>query len=260
MNNNLKTNIQAIPFYVFHYGIFRGLSLGLKFLFNIKVEKTTLKGYKSPIHLRKNTSDIPTFHKVFSFKEYDIKQLDFEPEVVIDAGANIGLFSIFIKNKFPNSKVIAIEPDIENYELMKKNFIEYENIISLNQGLWKNTALLKAHDKFNQGKWAIVVEEVEDIKDSNVEGISVLEVMKQHQLSKIDVLKIDIETSEKFLFEENYEEWLSKVRMIIIEFHDWIVPGTAQPVLKAINESFPKYSFYMKGENAIIVNEEFDVL
>ena len=140
---------------------------------------------------------------------------------------------------------------------MVENLENYSGITTYNTGLWHSNAFLKASDKYNQGKWGIVVEDVADESESNIKGMSIDEIMLQNKLSHIDILKIDIETSEKHLFEKNYENWLPKTKMIIIEFHDWITPGTAQPVLKAINECFSKYSFYMKGENAIIVNESF---
>jgi len=258
MVSTFKKNIEASLMYIHFYGIIAGLKISLKFLFHL-TNIVKLKDIKSPIKLRKETSDIPTFHKVFGFREYAIKQFPQDTKIIVDGGANIGLFSIFIKNIFPDAKVIAIEPDMENFGLMIDNLHYYTDIIPLNYGLWNSNILLKASDKYNQGKWGIVVEEVADAKDSNVKGISINEIMAQNNISHIDILKIDIETSEKFLFEKNYQSWLPKIKMIIIEFHDWITPGTAQPVLKAINECFHQYSFYMKGENAIIINESFQV-
>lgn len=258
MLDAFKKNIQASLWYIHFYGLIRGIGISFKFFTN-SVDSIKLKRYKAPIKLRKNTSDTLTFHKVFGFREYAIKQIINEPEVIIDGGANIGLFSIFMKNLYPDSKIIAVEPDKENYNLMLTNLQCYSDIVPLNSGLWNKNSLLKAYDKYNQGKWGIVVEEVENKEESNVEGISIDEIMLRYNLTKIDILKVDIETSERYLFETNYKSWLPKVKMIIIEFHDWIVRGTAQPVFKAINETFPEYSFYMKGENAIIVNESFNL-
>jgi hypothetical protein len=45
--------------------------------------------------------------------------------------------------------------------------------------------------------------------------------------------------------------------MIIIETHDWIEKGTAQPFFTAINKVLSKYSYYVKGDNTIVINEDF---
>ena len=42
-------------------------------------------------------------------------------QLYIDAGANIGLTSIYFANKFPNAKIVALEPEIDNYIILQKN-------------------------------------------------------------------------------------------------------------------------------------------
>ena len=46
--------------------------------------------------------------------------------VIIDAGANIGFASVFYKNKFPNSRIVALEPEKENFNWLKKNTLKYK--------------------------------------------------------------------------------------------------------------------------------------
>lgn len=256
MNNDFKKTVESIPFYIYHYGIWSGLKLSFRFLFH-KTDSIRLKGIKERIFLRRKSSDIPTFHQVFAKREYDLKMLNIKaPRVIIDGGANIGLFSIFIKNKYPDSKIIAVEPDKENFEMMNKNLSNYENISLLNTGIWNKSTLLRVYDKFNKGKWGMVVEETDNNRDpTNIKSMSIPDIMKMYDIDIIDLLKLDIETSEKYLFDENCGSWLSKVKVIIIEIHDWIEPGCAQPFFSAINKIFDKYSYYISGEITIIVNE-----
>jgi hypothetical protein len=94
----------------------------------------------------------------------------------------------------------------------------------------------------------------EDPENETVEALSIPAIMKKHQLEQIDLLKIDIETSEKQLFKEGYEEWLPKVKMIIIELHDWLEKDCSRPFLMAINKCFSSYKFAQKGENTIVIN------
>lgn len=56
-------------------------------------------------------------------------------DVVIDAGANVGSFSILVAHYYPNAKIFAFEPTPLTYEFLKKNTAPYPNIIPINAGL-----------------------------------------------------------------------------------------------------------------------------
>src|SRR5690554_2347811 len=79
------------------------------------------------LKLRKHpSSDYNVFTQVFIDKEYEppisyFLKNNIELKTVIDAGANIGLTSAYIKNEFPNAKIVCIEPDNDNFELLSYN-------------------------------------------------------------------------------------------------------------------------------------------
>jgi 23S rRNA U2552 (ribose-2'-O)-methylase RlmE/FtsJ len=59
-------------------------------------------------------------------------------DTVIDLGAGIGDFSVLASRKVgPNGKVIALEPNVEDYEMLEMNIERNgcENIIALNIGI-----------------------------------------------------------------------------------------------------------------------------
>lgn len=239
--------------FIQRFGIFKGLFFNIKFGLN-KVDSVKVKSIRHPFHLRKKTSDIPTFYQVFLFQEYHIP-LKFTPKIIVDGGANIGLFALKMKNDFPDASIICVEPDSENVAVLAKNIAPYKDIQIEQSGLWNKDTKLLIHDKYNAGKWGMVVEE--DPENGVVPAISIDSLMKKYNLDYIDVLKIDIETSEKQLFSENYETWLPKVRTVIVELHDWIEPGCSKPFFMAINNAFSNYTFACKGENVIITNLDF---
>ncbi len=71
--------------------------------------------------------------------DYGLEQITLSPDdVVIDIGANIGMFAIYVKKKF-NCKVIAFEPVPLNFEHLKEN-IEL-NGLSLSDFELHNTAI-----------------------------------------------------------------------------------------------------------------------
>ncbi|HUC80462.1 MAG TPA: FkbM family methyltransferase [Flavisolibacter sp.] len=242
----MKKNIKNLIGFVNSYGAIKGLSLTVKAASNPAT--INVPNVKHPIHLRRSTSDLPTFLQVFAFGEYKIN-LD-NPKVIIDAGANIGLFTIFIKSLYPNATVICIEPDPENYEALKNNIKPYPNVHTEHCGLWSKDATLSVTTGDDYGKWGIMVREDEN---GQIKATSIPSLMKKYSLDKIDVLKIDIETSEKFLFASNYESWLPKVKVLVIELHDAMLPGCSQTFFEAINKTI-RYSMETKGENVIIKN------
>lgn len=234
-----------------HIGFWSGTRIFIQLQFNF-IQRLVIPNIEHPVFLRKGTSDVLAFHQVFLYKEYNIEFKE-KPRVIIDGGANIGLFTVLMKNRFPEAKVICIEPDKENFQQLQKNVSAYENVFCENSGIWHKEAKLKVWDKFEIGKWAMVVEENE--YNWNVGATSIDGLMKKHQIDVIDVLKLDIESSEKELFSENYSQWLSKTKMIIIELHDLMKEGCARQFFQTINKTFQDYEFSIKGENVVVVNK-----
>ncbi|MBA4054232.1 MAG: hypothetical protein C0490_05935 [Marivirga sp.] len=230
------------------FGLWNGPKLFLKINAGM-VKDLKVPRIRYPFTLRKGTSDIPTFYQVFLYNEYKITYPN-KPKVVIDGGANVGLYALKIKNEFPDAMVICVEPDPENFEALKKNLSVYNNVYFENAGLWNKDTTLKVYDKYNAGKWAMIVEENE--KEGTVKAISLSSLMEKYKLDSVDVLKLDIETSEKQVFLENYEEWLPKMKTLVVELHDWMEEGCSKPFFIAVNKSFPKYKYSMCRENTII--------
>ena len=110
----------------------------------IKLEKEMiyLPNLKRKIYLRKNTKDLETFEEIFLTNLYNT-QLPFQPKTIVDAGANIGLASLFFKLKYLNSEIIAIEIEKNNIEILKKNTIKLTNFSILHKALFnKKTYML----------------------------------------------------------------------------------------------------------------------
>ena len=234
----MRWKLKIMIRFFLRFGLVSGVILFIKFKLG-RVKSIKVPNIKHPFSLRHGTSDIPAFYQVFLERQYNI---DFaKPQVIIDAGANIGLFALLMKNKYPEAKIICIEPDIDNFSLLQKNVSAYNDIFCENCGVWNKDTKLKVYDKYNMGKWGMVVEE--DVHSGNISAVSINTLIEKYSLEYIDILKLDIETSEKTLFLNNYDDWLPKVRVIVIEFHDWVEENCSKPFFEAINKSFTKYKY-----------------
>ncbi len=88
-----------------------------------------------------------------------------------------------------------------------------------------------------------------------VEAVDIVHLMENYGLSEIDVLKIDIEGSEYEVFDETCEAWIDKVRMVIIELHDWIQErGIEKRVLDVMERH--KFTYEIIGENYVFIKSE----
>lgn len=243
-----QRTIKRIPAFYRRFG-WKGVSI----IYRQKLQKKKTipfkypKEFLQPVYLRKGTSDFPVFESVLVNRCYDI-DYKIDPHIIFDCGANIGMTSVFYATRFPQAKIISIEPETTNFELLKKNTKQYSNINIYQNGLWNKSATLKVEDN-GHGEWGFTVKEVPNGTPGGVKAVSIPDLMQQQQVNHIDILKIDIEGAEKELFDSNYQTWLPKVKVIVIELHDRMREGTAASFFKALANY--NYTLEIKGENLV---------
>jgi FkbM family methyltransferase len=170
-------------------------------------------------------------------------------QLIIDAGANIGLVSIYFANKYPTAIIYAIEPEKSNYDLLVKNAIGYKNIVPIQAALWKNNSPL-CIENLDAEKWAFRVTEKIDANNHLINTNTFANLLAMANKNYIDILKIDIEGAEKDLFEEYSEIWIYIVGSFIIDLHEGLRKGTNNSFYSAISKL--NYREYIKGENHFI--------
>jgi len=165
--------------------------------------------------------------------------------LIIDCGSNIGLSARYFAELFPKAKIIAIEPEINNFNLMKRNCEKFDNIYFLNAaiGSEKGFASISNCSGDNNAFRTVIS------KDPNSINIVSIDDIYSRNIDNIPfIIKIDIEGFEDNLFEKN-TNWVKKTPLIIIEPHDWMLPG------KGISRNFLKTicsqdrDFIIRGEN-----------
>jgi len=209
--------------------------------------------YKSNIYIRNKYADKITFKQVFLEGQYNF-DIPFTPTTILDGGANIGLASVYFAHRYPAASIVAVEPNQENFEVLQKNIASFSNVKAKLGGIWndnKYIVIVNAQDFDN----SFMVEEVEAATPKSIPAFSIASIMQEKQWATIDLLKLDIEGSEKEVFEKNYESWLPHTKMIIVEVHDHMRKGAAKSVFTATNKY--NFSFSMNHENLIFMNLDF---
>ena len=185
---------------------------------------------KHDIYLRKKGSDIDVFKQIFMDDEYKlliqtIKAKEININIIVDLGANIGLSAIYFCNIFENSKIYAVEPDSQNFKQLRLNISNKKNIFTENVAIWseKIDLIENLAKPFKGGEdWSKTFIPSDQFNNgTKIKGITIHELMTKYHLTTIDLLKIDIEGAERFIFDKkNNLSFLTQTKVIAIEIHD----------------------------------------
>jgi FkbM family methyltransferase len=181
------------------------------------------------VSLRFDTTDILVFDDVIIKQDYSFG-LPTSARTVVDAGANVGLTSIFYATRFPNAKVFAIEAEHSNFEVLRRNVRAYPNITPIEAALWSSEGNISinsgSEDPFSH--WGFEVSG----HPGDVRAITIPGLMSDYGIDYIDLLKVNIEGSEKEVFENC--DWQGVVGSVVIELHDRFKPGCSEAVNNAL--------------------------
>lgn len=187
------------------------------------------------VTLRTRTSDVRCFEKILLAKEYETP-FPTNPQTIVDAGANIGLATLYYAQEYPEAKIISIEPEHSNFQLLKRNCASLPNVTLIEGALWDKETSLAIQDAKAE-KWGFSVAEssaTPSTESPEIKAVTIPSLLSKFDRPRIDILKLDIEGAEYMLFKNNAESWLGAVEQIVIELHDRYQPGCAQAFYAAI--------------------------
>lgn len=169
------------------------------------------------------SSDPAVVDQIFVKREF--RFLDLLPgpiKVVLDLGSNIGCASALLLSTFPAAFVIAVEPDPANFWLCQRNLRPYGDRAEIICGaVWHSCGnLVLSRGTFGDGKeWATEVRTGMPGERTDVTAYSIPRLLDMYSIYQVDLLKIDIEGSEKALFTGDTRSWLTQTRNICVELH-----------------------------------------
>jgi FkbM family methyltransferase len=183
-----------------------------------------------PLFMRPNSSDLANYVQVFIQREYACTEALQDVELIVDCGAYVGYSTVWFAAKFPNAGIIAIEPDAQNFVLLKENTSSYpRRILKRKFVVWTDSdvSMVRCDKPYRDNKeWAAQFKPLENGSSLSTElqSITIDDIIliagERFRSYEIDILKIDIEGAEAILFSGKYSEWLNQVKNIVIELHD----------------------------------------
>lgn len=159
------------------------------------------------------------FGEIFVRNEYYFKNEQKDQALnIVDCGSNIGASVIFFKHYYPQSRIIAFEPEPTTYKKLKKNveINNLQNVQTYNLGLSNRTGKLKFYFETEGSLTMSFSNERNNGKSINVDVCK----LSDYIIDTVDFIKIDIEGAELDVLEDLYET--KKILLIqegIIEYH-----------------------------------------
>ena len=176
---------------------------------------------------------------------------------VVDVGANIGLFSLLVKQLYPEARVYAFEPSPVHYALLRQNLAAYQQVQLFQQGLgevvthkrftyYPNYSVMSGFHadaqedrqllaagiagqlQLTPDKHEAAERYIEVLMDNKLENAQEFDcpittlsaVMQEQKITQIDLLKIDAEKAENDVLKGIHEADWRKIHRIVVEAHD----------------------------------------
>jgi len=203
-----------------------------------------------PLRLRPRSSDPAAFFQIFILDEYACLDGAAKVDLVIDAGANVGCSSAYFLSRFPDCRVIAVEPEAENCAQLRRNLAPYGDRAEVVQaGIWPRPArLVMAEEIYRDGRaWSRQVRECRAGEPGEMDGIDIASLLARSGAERISILKMDIEGTEALVFAGGHRAWIDRVDTLLIELHEDSVFGRGSEVFYPAIEG-QDFSITQSGE------------
>ena len=142
--------------------------------------------------------------------------------LIIDCGAHGGFATKFFAETYPHARIVALEPDEENFELAQRNNAQ-DGVSILRAAIGNSDGLGRLRRGHNS-----LAHRVDADPNGRTRILSVNSILDRERRSgaRPFIVKIVIEGFEADLFEKN-TDWIDAFPVLIIELHDWMLPGAA---------------------------------
>ena len=189
-------------------------------------------------------------------------------DIVVDIGAHIGRYTVIASNRVgPRGKVIAIEANPDNFEMLNCNIKlnQLSNVICLNYAVYSQETKIKLYLAGEQSGHTIyntlISERASNEKFVEINANTLVNLLRLQGISEVNWIKIDVEGAE-FEVLKGATSILSQSNNIsvLIEVHK-LSGGTT--LYKPIIEFLSMYNFkidfektYYSGEKHLIARKQ----
>ncbi len=188
------------------------------------------------IHLQEHT-DLKTFWQIFLRRVYRVESSD---RIIIDLGANVGLFSLYAARQAPDARIFAVEPFPATFNRLTEVVREHnltKRISCLNYAVTGEAGTRVMRDDSLPSQQRALAPAGEHASGTAVKAKTLSQMLQENTLHRVDLLKIDIEGGEYEVLLSIPPEVLRTIRRIALEYHGDSAPYTKRQIFDRLHES-----------------------
>ncbi|MCX6732976.1 MAG: FkbM family methyltransferase [Candidatus Roizmanbacteria bacterium] len=133
-------------------------------------------------------------------------------KTVVDVGANVGYFSLMIKNFYPKANIFCFEPIPKTYSCLYNNFINDKSVKTFNSAVGSEVG----NKRMSFSESSNALSQITKGGEVKVTTTTLDTLIKEQKISSIDILKIDTEGYESHVL-EGAKKTLALTKYLLIE-------------------------------------------
>jgi FkbM family methyltransferase len=181
-------------------------------------------------------TDLRTFWQIFLRRVYPVRPTDL---VVLDVGANIGLFTLYAARRAPKARILSLEPFPTTFARLLTNVRDHHldsRVVCLNYALTGVRGLRVMRDASVPSQRRSLESTESVASGTQVLGKTLQEMMDENDLRQVDLLKMDIEGSEYEVLLSAPPSVLARISRIALEYHGDSAPYSKQQILDHLGQ------------------------
>ncbi|HEX2230905.1 MAG TPA: FkbM family methyltransferase [Nitrososphaeraceae archaeon] len=182
-----------------------------------------------------------------------------EGDTVIDIGAHIGRYTITSSKQVGSTgKVVAIEADPDNFQLLKRNIAlnNLTNVLPLHYAVFSTRTRMKLYEQSASAKYnSIMLTRARTMNYVEVNADTLDSILEQNRINQVNWIKIDVEGAEFEVLKGSTKTLSSNDISLLVEIHNIDDPNHYDNILdflKYYNYEITFENRYGSGESHVI--------
>jgi FkbM family methyltransferase len=182
-------------------------------------------------------ADLKTFWQIFARRVYPVRRSD---QIILDVGANVGLFTLYAARQAPDARIFAVEPFPATFERLQQTVRDHalgDRVTCVNRAVTSDSGVYLMRDVALPSQQRGVIALKQGVAGTQVHGTTLSELIQACGLNRIDLLKMDIEGGEYPALLATPLPVLGTIRRIALEYHGHCSPYSKQQIFRHFSDA-----------------------